>query len=147
MQIREYIIRRLLILPLIVVGTSIIVFTIGRVGGNPIAIYLEHEMTQEEVAELEDRYGLNESLPVQYIAWAGGVLRGDLGYSGVAAAPVIEVMPRRIGATLELAVASAIIAVALGIALGTFAGARRNRLPDHVTRIFAVSGAATPTFW
>ena len=147
MQIREYIIRRLLILPLIVVGTSIIVFTIGRVGGNPIAIYLEHEMTQEEVAELEDRYGLNESLPVQYIAWAGGVLRGDLGYSGVAAAPVIEVMPRRIGATLELAVASAIIAVALGIALGTFAGARRNRLPDHITRIFAVSGAATPTFW
>jgi peptide/nickel transport system permease protein len=147
MQIREYVIRRLLILPLIVVGTSIIVFAIGRVGGNPIAIYLEHEMTREEVAELEERYGLNESLPVQYLAWAGGVLRGDLGYSGVAAAPVRDVLPRRIGATLELAVASAIIAVALGIMLGTFAGARRNRFPDHITRIFAISGAATPTFW
>ncbi|HEX9856186.1 MAG TPA: ABC transporter permease [Acidimicrobiia bacterium] len=147
MQIREYVIRRLLILPLILVGTSIIVFALGRVGGNPIAIYLEHEMTAAEVAEIEERYGLDESLPEQYIAWLGGVVRGDLGYSGVSAAPVMEVLPRRLAATLELSVAAAIVAVTMGIALGTFAGARRNRLPDHLTRIFAISGAATPIFW
>jgi peptide/nickel transport system permease protein len=146
-QIREYVIRRLLILPLILVGTSIIVFALGRVGGNPIAIYLEHEMTAAEVAEIEERYGLDESLPEQYIAWLGGVVRGDLGYSGVSAAPVMEVLPRRLAATLELSVAAAIVAVTMGIALGTFAGARRNRLPDHLTRIFAISGAATPIFW
>lgn len=136
-----------MILPIILVGTSLIVFTLGRVGGNPIAIYLEHEMTPEEVAQIEERYGLNDSLPEQYIAWAGGVFRGDLGYSGVAAAPVMDVLPKRLAATLELATAAAIVAVTLGIALGTFAGARRNRLPDHVTRIFAISGAATPIFW
>jgi peptide/nickel transport system permease protein len=146
-QIREYVIRRLLILPLILVGTSIIVFALGRVGGNPIAIYLEHEMTAAEVAEIEERYGLDETLPEQYIAWLGGVVRGDLGYSGVSAAPVMEVLPRRLAATLELSVAAAIVAVTMGIALGTFAGARRNRLPDHLTRIFAISGAATPIFW
>jgi peptide/nickel transport system permease protein len=147
MQIREYVIRRLLILPLILVGTSIIVFTLGRVGGNPIAIYLEHEMTPEEVAQIEERYGLNDPLPQQYIAWLGGVLRGDLGFSGVSAAPVMDVLPRRLAATLELSIAAAIVAVTLGIGLGTFAGARRDRLPDHLTRVFAISGAATPIFW
>lgn len=147
MQIREYIIRRLLVLPIILIGTSLIVFTLGRVGGNPIAIYLEHEMTAEEVAEIEERYGLNDSLPEQYIAWVGGVLRGDLGFSGVSAAPVMDVLPKRLAATLELSIAAAIIAVTMGIGLGTFAGARRDRLPDHLTRIFAIAGAATPIFW
>ncbi len=147
MQIRDYVIRRLLILPIILIGTSIIVFTLGRVGGNPIAIYIEHEMTAEEIAELEERYGLNDPLPQQYVAWVAGVFRGDLGYSGVLAAPVMDVMPERIAATLELAIASAIVAISMGIALGTFAGARRDRLPDHLTRIFAISGAATPVFW
>jgi peptide/nickel transport system permease protein len=147
MQIRDYIIRRLLVLPIILLGTSIIVFTLGRVGGNPIAIYMEHEMTAEEVAELEERFFLNESLPEQYFRWITNVVQGDLGYSGVSAAPVMDVLPKRLAATMELAVASAIVAVALGIALGTFAGARRNRLPDHLTRIFAISGAATPVFW
>jgi peptide/nickel transport system permease protein len=147
MQIREYVIRRLLVLPLILVGTSLIVFTLGRVGGNPIAIYLEHEMTPAEVAQIEERYGLNDSLPEQYVAWVGGVLRGDLGFSGVSAAPVMDVLPGRLAATLELSVAAAIVAVSLGIGLGTFAGARRDRLPDHLTRIFAISGAATPIFW
>jgi ABC-type dipeptide/oligopeptide/nickel transport system permease component len=147
MQVRDYILRRLMILPLIVVGTSIIVFTLSRVGGSPIAIYLEHEMTAEEVAEIEERFGLNDPLPVQYVAWAAGVLRGDMGWSAVSAAPVMEVLPRRIGATLELAVAAAIVAISLGISLGTFGGARRNRLPDHLTRIFSVSGASMPVFW
>ncbi len=147
MQVRDYILRRLMILPLIVVGTSIIVFTLSRVGGSPIAIYIEHEMSPAEIAELEDRFGLNESLPVQYVAWAAGVLQGDLGWSGVSAAPVIDVLPARFGATLELALAGAIVAISLGIGLGTFAGARRDRLPDHLTRVFSVSGASMPVFW
>ncbi|HWL49821.1 MAG TPA: hypothetical protein VNT92_08075, partial [Acidimicrobiia bacterium] len=74
MQIRDYLIRRLMVLPILLIGVSIIVFTLTRVGGSPIGIYLSHEMTPEEVEELEDRYGLNEPLHVQYLAWAGGVL-------------------------------------------------------------------------
>lgn len=147
MQIRDYILRRLMIFPLILVGTSIIVFALSRVGGSPIAIYLEHEMTAEEVAQIEERFGLNEPLPVQYVAWVGGMLRGDLGWSGVAAAPVTEVFPSRLAATMELAVAAGIVAVAMGIGLGTYGGARRDRLPDHVTRVFSISGAAMPVFW
>jgi peptide/nickel transport system permease protein len=147
MQIREYLLRRLMIFPLIIVGTSIIVFGLSRVGGNPVAIYLEHEMSAAEVAELEERYGLNEPLPVQYVAWARGVVTGDMGWSGVSAQPVTEALLNRVGATLELAIFSAIVAIALGIGLGTFGGARRDRWPDHLTRVFSISGASMPIFW
>ncbi len=147
MQIRDYILRRIMVLPLLVVGVSIIVFGLTRIGGSPIGIYLSHEMSQDEVAELEERFHLNDPVPVQYFYWASGVLRGDLGWSGVAAAPVTEVFLPKLAATMELAISAAIVAVILGIVLGTFAGARRNRLPDHVTRIFSISGAAMPLFW
>lgn len=147
MQIRDYILRRLAVLPVLIVGTSIVVFTLTRVGGSPIGIYLSHEMTQDEVAQLEERFRLDEPLPVQYFYWASGVVQGDLGWSGVAAAPVTEVFPTKLAASLELAVAAGIVAVTLGIGLGTFAGARRNRFPDHITRIFSISGASMPLFW
>jgi peptide/nickel transport system permease protein len=146
-QIRDYVLRRLLVLPLLVVGTSIIVFSLTRIGGSPIGIYLSHEMSADEVAELEDRFHLNDPLPVQYLHWASGVVRGDLGWSGVAAAPVTKVFPTKLAASMELAIASAVVAVVLGLALGTFAGARRNRWPDHLTRIFSISGASMPLFW
>lgn len=147
MQIRDYILRRLMVLPILIVGTSIVVFALTRVGGSPIGIYLSHEMTAEEVERLEDRYGLNDPLPVQYLAWARGMVTGDWGWSGVAAAPVRQVFPQKLGATMELALAAGAVAVALGIGLGTFGGARRDRLPDHLTRIFSISGAAMPIFW
>ncbi len=136
-----------MVLPLLIVGVSIIVFGLTRIGGSPIGIYLSHEMNAEEVAELEEKFHLNDPVPVQYYYWASGVLTGDLGWSGVAAAPVTDVFPDKLAATMELAVASAIVAVSLGIGLGTFAGARRDRAPDHITRVVAISGAAMPLFW
>lgn len=147
MQIRDYVLRRMMVLPILVIGTSIIVFGLTRIGGSPVGIYLSHEMTQEEVQEIEDRYGLNEPVTTQYLAWAGGMVTGDWGWSGVAAAPVIQVFPDKLGATMELALAAGAVAVALGITLGTYGGARRDRLPDHLTRIFSISGAAMPIFW
>jgi peptide/nickel transport system permease protein len=136
-----------MVLPILLIGVSIIVFALTRIGGSPIGIYLSHEMTPEEVEQLEERYGLNDPLPVQYVAWAGGVLRGDLGWSGVAVAPVTAVFQDKFTATMELASAAGIVAVTLGITLGTFAGSRRDRLPDHLTRVFSVSGSSMPDFW
>jgi peptide/nickel transport system permease protein len=147
MQLRDYIIRRLMVLPILVIGTSIVVFALTRVGGSPIGIYLSHEMTPDEVEQLRERFHLNDPLPVQYFYWARGVLSGDLGWSGVAAAPVTQVFPAKLAATIELAVAAGIVAVALGIGMGTFAGARRNRLPDHVVRVVSIAGASMPLFW
>lgn len=147
MQIREYIIRRLLKLPLLLLAVSLLVFVLTRVGGSPIGIYIDHEMTPEQVAAVAERYGLNESLPEQYLAWLGGILRGDFGWSGVSVAPVSQVLPAKLTATMELSIIAAIIAFGLGIAMGTFGGARRNRLGDHITRVIAISGASLPVFW
>ena len=147
MQLRDYIIRRLMILPVLILGVSIVVFSLTRVGGSPIGIYLSHEMTPDEVAEIEARYGLDKPLPVQYVNWLGGIVRGDFGWSGVSAAPVADVFPNKLAATMELAISAGLVAVFLGITLGTYAGARRNRLPDHITRVVAVSGASLPLFW
>ena len=122
MQIRDYIIRRLLILPLLIIGVSIVVFALTRIGGSPIGVYLSHEMNASEVAALEERFHLNEPLVVQYWYWAKGALSGDF-------------------------VFSALIAVWLGLKLGVFAGKRRNKWQDHLTRIVAVSGASLPLFW
>lgn len=147
MQVRDYVVRRLLRLPLVLFAVTVLVFGLSRVGGSPIAIYLEHDFTQEQVEALEERYGVDDPLPVQYVAWLGGVLRGDLGWSGVSVAPVSEVLPARFVATMELALYGMLFAVLFGVSLGTFAGARRNRLADHATRVLTVSGASLPLFW
>jgi peptide/nickel transport system permease protein len=146
-QLRDYIIRRLLVLPFLVVGVSVVVFSLTRLAGSPIAIYLSHEMSAEEVAQIEERFRVNEPLPVQYLYWAKGVLQGDLGWSGIAAAPVADVFPGKLAATMELSVAAGIVAVILGLWMGTYAGARRNRPADHAIRVISVAGSSLPLFW
>lgn len=147
MQLRDYIIRRLMILPFLIFGVSVIVFTLTRIGGSPIGVYLSHEMNAAEVAALEERFHLNEPLYVQYWYWLKAALSGDFGYSGVASAPVSEVFWPKFAATMELSIFSAAVAVVLGLWLGVFAGTRRNKWQDHVTRVVAVSGASLPLFW
>lgn len=147
MQLRDFILRRLMILPFLIIGVSIIVFSLTRIAGSPIGIYLSHEMTPDEVAEIEARFNLDKPLPVQYLTWAGGVMRGDLGWSGVAAAPVTEVFWEKFAATMELAVAAGLVAVWLGLWMGTLAGSRRNGISDQIIRIVAVAGASLPLFW
>jgi len=147
MQLRDYIIRRLLVLPILIIGVSILVFTLTRVGGSPIGIYLSHEMSPAEVAEIGARFNLDKPVWIQYLTWLKGILSGDFGWSGVAAAPVADVFPNKLAATMELAFSAGVVALFLGITLGTLAGARRNRLSDHIIRIVAVSGASLPQFW
>jgi peptide/nickel transport system permease protein len=65
----------------------------------------------------------------------------------VAVAPVTQVFRGKLAATMELATAAGLVAVTLGVTLGTFAGSRRDRLPDHLTRVFSVSGSSMPDFW
>ncbi|MGH8941755.1 MAG: ABC transporter permease [Acidimicrobiia bacterium] len=143
----RYIGRRLLGLPLVILMVSVLVFALTRIGGTPIGPYLEPGMTDEEIAALEERFNLDEPLPMQYLAWLGGVVQGDLGWSAVAAAPVVDVFRQRIPASFELGAFAALWAVTLGVGLGTFAARRRNRMGDQVAGVMAVGGASMPTFW
>lgn len=144
---RQYLLRRLLALPFVVLAVTMLVFVLVRVGGSPIGIYLEPGMSDQEVAQLEQRFHLDESLPVQYVYWLNGAIHGDLGWSGVSASPVVEAFPDKLGATIELAVAAGLVAVCFGVWLGTFAARRRNRPSDQFARVFAIGGASLPNFW
>ena len=115
MELRDYIIRRLLILPVLIFGVSVIVFSLTRIGGSPIGVYLSHEMNALEVAALEKRFHLDEPLHVQYWYWVKGAISGDFGYSGVASAPVSEVFWPKFAATMELSLFSAGVAVVMGL--------------------------------
>jgi len=99
MQVRQYLIRRLALLPLIMLGVSIIVFTLTRFTGSPVGIYATPDMTPDELAALEERYRLDEPIPVQYAYWLWGLLRGDLGWSGVSVAPVTDVIGLKLATT------------------------------------------------
>lgn len=144
---RQYVIRRLLALPFVMLTVSILVFVLIRIGGSPIGLYLQPGMSPAQVANIRARFHLDAPLPLQFLYWLGGVFRGDLGWSAVSAAPVSQAFPPKLAATADLAVAAGVVAVLIGISLGTFAAKRRNRPSDQFARVFAVGGASLPTFW
>ena len=106
MQVRDYVIRRLIKLPLVLIAVTIAGVHALADRRLPIAIYLaaRHEPGGDR-ASSRSATASNDPLPVQYLHWLGGVLRGDLGWSGVSVAPVSEVLPARFIATMELATA------------------------------------------
>jgi len=91
--------------------------------------------------------GLNRPLIVQYLVWAGRVLRGDLGESLKESRPVLEVMASRWPNTLELAGSAFLFALITGVPLGVLSAVKRASLWDYIGRAFAAFGQALPPFW
>lgn len=156
-----YIIRRLLVMPLILVGVSMLVFVMLQVLG-PVersALYIRDiPKTEAQIEGIIKRYGLDEPFFVQYWSWltgredpetgeiVGGVLRGDLGYSRTGREPVIDLLKRRLPATIELAIWSMVPIVGIGVWLGIQAALHHNKWQDQVARVIAILGYSFPTF-
>src|SRR3990170_9134658 len=120
MKLRDYVIRRLLLLIPVLIGVSIITFTLSRSIGNPAAVYIDERCSANPrcVESVIERFGFNQPIWVQYVRYMQGLLTGDLGYSRTAVLPVSEAIRQKFPATFELASASMILAVILGIPLG-----------------------------
>ncbi|MBP6016672.1 MAG: ABC transporter permease [Candidatus Promineofilum sp.] len=156
-----YIIRRLLILPVILFGVTVLIFGMLQVLG-PVersALYVRDiPKNEHQVDAIITRYGLDKPFYVQYWNWlvgtvdgatgerVGGVLRGDLGYSRTGREPVIDVLLRRFPATLELAAWAMVPVIGLGIWLGAKAALNHNKPFDQVVRVLAILGWSFPTF-
>ncbi len=156
-----YIIRRLLILPVILLGVTILIFAFLQILG-PVersALYVRDiPKTEAQVEAIIKRYGLDQPFPVQYWAWlvgredpvtgktVGGILRGDFGYSRTGREDVIDLIKRRFPATLELALWSMVPIIGFGIYLGIISALNHNKPIDQVTRVFAIIGWSFPTF-
>lgn len=144
----QYIIRRFLQMIPLLIGISILVFLLVHLSpGDPIRMLLGEDATDEDVARLNAVYGFDLPLPVQYFRWLGKALRGDLGVSIRQTIPVTTLIFERLGATLELAFMSMLIAVLLGVPTGIFAATRRGTIWDYVSMVLALIGVSMPGFW
>lgn len=140
--------RRLLALVPVLVGISLLVFVLNAVAlGDPARAMLGQRGDPEVIAQIRQEYALDRPLWVQYATWMNRLVRGNLGYSYHQQRPVGEVLAERFPATLRLAVAATLIAVALGLTMGIAAALSPGSPLDHVLMGAAVVGISTPVFW
>ena len=143
-----YFLRRLLLTIPIVLGVILIVtLSFELIPGDPVALMLGEFATPEAVAELRTSLGLDRSLPIRYLSYIGDLLQGDLGRSIKDRRQVSEIIGETLPATLELAAAAILIAVAVGIPLGVISAARPNSLIDNLVRVISLAGLSMPVFW
>jgi peptide/nickel transport system permease protein len=144
----RYVVRRLLLLVPILLGVSILIFFwIRALPGNPADALLGERSTPALVKQYKQRYGLDRPIPIQYWDYVKNTLKGDLGTSISTRRQVTSEIKQRFPATIELAVAAMIFAVALGIPLGFFAAKRHGGIFDNLTMIGSLLGISVPIFF
>ena len=148
MRLLQYVAKRLLQLIPVLLGVSIIIFTISHVlPGNPVYVFVGLETTPEQIEEITKRLGLDKPLHEQYFIWLGNVLRGDLGESWFTSEPVAQDLIRRFPATFELTTAALFLAIAIGVPLGVLSAVYRNSWIDNFSRGITLVGVSVPSFW
>jgi peptide/nickel transport system permease protein len=148
MNYAVFTLRRLLLLAPTLFGVSIISFLlVYLIPGNPALVKAGTMATPEYIAEMTHKMGLDQPIYVQYLRYVGGLLHGDLGESSATGRPVLVDFAQRLPATLELTLASLIVAILIGIPLGIVSAIHRDGPIDHVGRVFSVLGVAMPSFW
>ena len=157
----SFIIRRLMILPLLLLSVTILIFMMLSMltPYERVSLYVKDIPKRQGAMEgLIKKYGLDDPIPVQYWRWMagnkdketgemnGGILRGDLGWSKTGKGTVWEVIQRRLPATAELAIWAAFPMIGIGIWLGVVSAVNHNKLIDQVLRVFSIVGWSIPVF-
>ncbi len=143
----RFVVRRLLLLVPILLGLSILVFFwIRALPGSPATTLLGERATSEAIAAINEQYGLNKPLHVQYFAYVENVARLDFGTSVTSRRPVTEEFFRRFPATIELAVAAMFFSILIGIPLGFLAAKRYGGFLDQFSLVASLLGISIPIF-
>lgn len=143
-----FIVRRLLQLIPVLLGVILVVFLIMQlVPGDPAVMLAGESATPEQVQELRVKLGLDQPLMVQYIKYVGNVLQGDLGTSIRSNRPVIDEILVRLPTTIQLAVASIVVTIILGLFAGIISATKPYSLSDISIMIIALLGVSLPSFW
>jgi len=145
----SYILRRLLGAVPLLLGISLILFTIIHLApGGPLDMYLDNPaVSREALDQIAARYGLDQPLPIQYLLWLKSMLVGDWGYSIRTSRPVIVEILGRVGPTLQLGGAALLLSLLIAIPLGTLSAARRGTALDSTVTLASFVGISTPVFW
>ncbi|MFN8559731.1 MAG: ABC transporter permease [Dehalococcoidia bacterium] len=145
----NYVIGRLLaVVPTLLVLLLFVVVLIRLLPGNAVDIILAEQANASKLdrQELEARIGLNKPLPQQYIEYATGVLRGDLGLSIWTRQPVTEIIRTKLPVTMELGILALTIGTIFGIVVGVVSAATQNSPIDYLLRSFSILGLSVPNF-
>lgn len=145
----QYLIRRVLQACLTLIVISIIIFgLISSVPGGILSAYSENpDYTQEDLARLREKYGLDDPVPVRYLKWLGNVLQGDWGNSFTSKRPALQEIGDRLPNTLLLMGTMFIVTLMIAIPLGVFSALRQYSALDHILTSVALAGQSLPTFW
>jgi peptide/nickel transport system permease protein len=147
-----YIVRRIIQSVVIVIIVSMLVFLVMRLmPGDPLLMYITSDrfqaMSEEQLQQTRHEYGLDKSLPGQYIDWVNGLFHGDLGNSIAERRSVNYLIARRAPVTLYIGVISFVIGIVLGIIMGVLAAVRRGKPLDLIMTLLANVGITIPAFW
>ena len=149
MELRSYIIRRLILLIPVLFGVTIFIFGITMLF-SPIeraTLYITDPRQMSDLPAIIETFGLDQPFWIQYGNWIGQVFSGNLGWSTVVGMPVWDAIWAFLPATLELAIFATPLIIFTGIFLGSKAAAHKDRPLDHGTRVMAIFGWSLPTFW
>jgi peptide/nickel transport system permease protein len=157
----QYIIKRLLALPLILIGVTIMIFAMLQMlsPDQRAALYIRDiPKNANQMNAVIRKYGLNDPIYLQYWHWlvgrvdadtnqvVGGVLRGDFGYSRSFSQPVNDLIKHRFPATIELTLWAILPIIGVGVWLGVKAAVHHDQFIDHAARVFSIIGYSFPTF-
>ena len=144
----RYLVRRLLLTLPVLIGVATLVFAlIHLVPGDPAQSMLGEGASEEEVAQLRHRLGLDRPLLAQYRSFMTGLVRGDLGTSFRYGTPVTREIRDRLFRTMQLAVSAMAVAIAIAIPLGIAAAVFRGTFIDYAAMTLALAGISMPNFW
>jgi peptide/nickel transport system permease protein len=145
-----YIVRRLALMILTLIGISIVIFFLLRiVPGNIVDILFDAAgfVDPADKASIEKSLGIDQPLVVQYLKWIVGLLHGDLGYSYVSEKPALEEILPRIPITARLAALALLFSASIGIPLGVLSAVNQGSKLDYALRVVSLSGLSLPSFW
>lgn len=144
----RYLVRRLsLLLPALFILSILVFVALRLIPGDPAEVMLGEHATTEQVARFRVSRGLDQPLPVQYLRYLAGLIRGDWGQAILTNRPVTIELRQRFPATIELSLFSMIIACAVGLPLGVLSAYRRHSMVDRLASVITLAGAALPLFW
>ena len=144
---KRYIIRRFLFGIVVVWIVSVMIFSATRIGPDPALMIASPGADEAELNSIRDRFGLNESLPVQYYIFIKKALQADFGESIYYGLPVSEIIWQRLPASLMLVGVAKLISLGFGISAGVLAARRRTGFTNNFLRWFSFLGLSMPNFW
>ena len=144
----SYLVKRLIALIPTVFFVTIIIFGLQQLlPGDPAIMLAGEDQDPTVIAYLHKKMHLDESLPVRYAYWIGGVFQGDLGESLRIQKPVLELIQEKLPVTLQLAAMAMLIALVIGIPAGIISAVAKDSAWDYIANVVALWGLSTPNFW